>query len=205
MDAARAFLNLLAECAAVDAGVDVGKGGGDGRVVGTVEGGVVGKVEGGVEGGGEDAGVEEGVDAVRARHDDAERTRHDQALPDNKALRACQDKIGEGDAWVGEGVDVGMGGGDGRGISSGEGKGEGGADGRKGRAQRALDVLETWIVELRNVPQATTRERVEQKVCPDAPGLRGSWRNALRPAAAQCVCRRRPDRRAGQGHWYFPR
>jgi hypothetical protein len=82
---------------------------------------------------------------------------------------------------------------------------EGGADGRKGRAQRALDVLETWIVELRNVPQATTRERVEQKVCPDAPGLRGSWRNALRPAAAQCVCRRRPDRRAGQGHWYFPR
>jgi hypothetical protein len=57
---------------------------------------------------------------------------------------------------------------------------EGGADGRKGRAQTALDVLETWIVELRNAPQATMRESVEQKACADSPGLRCAWRSAPR-------------------------
>jgi hypothetical protein len=121
MDAACAFLNLLAECVAVDAGVDVGKGGGDGGVVGTVEGGVIGKVVGGAEGGGEDAGVEEGVDVARVRHDDAERAHHDKAQPDDEALRACHKKLGEGGARVGEGVVVGKGGGDGGVVGTVEG------------------------------------------------------------------------------------
>lgn len=81
---------------------------------------------------------------------------------------------------------------------------EGGADGRKGRAQTALDVLETWIVELRNAPQATMRESVEQKVRADAPGLRAHGAAPPRPPPGRrrVFCRRRPDRRAGQGPWY---
>ncbi len=58
---------------------------------------------------------------------------HDEALHNDEALCTCHDESGVGGAAVGEGVDIGKGGGDGRGISSGEGavvgKGEGRAKG----------------------------------------------------------------------------